>query len=133
MPEYAWTCHDFALTLSNRNGIGDRERALSLLQDALKISTDLGMHPLTEKVGALEDELLRPKYTREDTPEFPSGLSKREVEVLRLVSAGKTNKEIAEELTISVFTVAHHMTNILAKTDSSNRAEAAAYAIRRSL
>jgi ATP/maltotriose-dependent transcriptional regulator MalT len=55
-------------------------------------------------------------------------LSTREVEVLRLVAAGKSNAEIADELVISLNTVRRHVSNIFAKTGVSNRAQATAYA-----
>jgi len=58
------------------------------------------------------------------------GLTKREVEVLGLVAAGKSNREIAAELCISTNTVDRHVSNILSKTGAVNRAEAAAYAAR---
>ncbi len=67
------------------------------------------------------------------TPEYPSGLTQREVEVLCLIVAGKTDREIAEELFISARTVGGHISNILNKTSSSNRAEAAVYAARQGL
>jgi DNA-binding CsgD family transcriptional regulator/pimeloyl-ACP methyl ester carboxylesterase len=60
-------------------------------------------------------------------------LSSREVEVLRLVAAGKSNQQIADALVISLSTVLHHVTNILTKTGCSNRTEAAAYAHRQGL
>ncbi|MGI8927054.1 MAG: alpha/beta fold hydrolase [Tepidiformaceae bacterium] len=60
-------------------------------------------------------------------------LSRREVEVLRLVAQGKTNGKIAEALVISPATAARHVHNILAKTGSANRAEAVLYAARHSL
>jgi DNA-binding CsgD family transcriptional regulator/pimeloyl-ACP methyl ester carboxylesterase len=60
-------------------------------------------------------------------------LSSREVEVLRLVAQGRTNAEIAELLVISKNTADRHVSNILAKTGSANRAEAAVYAARHSL
>ena len=63
----------------------------------------------------------------------PDGLSSREVEVLRLVALGKSNPEIAELLLISPNTVAHHVTNILNKTSTSNRTEAAIYAAQHEL
>jgi DNA-binding CsgD family transcriptional regulator len=58
------------------------------------------------------------------------GLSTREIEVLRLLSAGKSNQEIADELVISLNTVRRHVSNIFDKTGVANRAEAATYAAR---
>ncbi len=49
-PELAWTCCDYADTLLQRNGPGDREKAMSLLDESLAISTELGMRPLMERV-----------------------------------------------------------------------------------
>ena len=67
------------------------------------------------------------------TPEYPSGLSQREVEVLRLIAAGKTDRKIAEELFISFRTVGNHVRNILKKTNAASRAEATGYAVREGL
>jgi DNA-binding NarL/FixJ family response regulator len=64
---------------------------------------------------------------------YPDGLSAREVEVLCLVAAGKSNREVAEQLVISVNTVFQHMRSILNKTGCANRTEAAAYALRHGL
>ena len=66
-------------------------------------------------------------------PAYPDGLSAREVEVLRLIAAGKSNREIAEELFISHNTAGHHVSSILNKTTSANRTEAASYANRHGL
>jgi DNA-binding NarL/FixJ family response regulator len=60
-------------------------------------------------------------------------LTAREVEVLRLVAQGLTNIEIAAELVISRNTADRHVSNILAKTGSANRAQAVLYAARHSL
>ena len=60
-------------------------------------------------------------------------LSDRETEVLRLVSAGKSNRQIAAELTISLPTVAAHLRHILDKLGVENRAAAAAWAVRAGL
>jgi DNA-binding CsgD family transcriptional regulator/pimeloyl-ACP methyl ester carboxylesterase len=62
-----------------------------------------------------------------------SRLSPRELEVLRLVAAGRSNQEIADELVISVNTVIRHVSNIFAKTGATNRAQAAVYAKEREL
>jgi NarL family two-component system response regulator LiaR len=55
------------------------------------------------------------------------------MEVLALVAQGRSNQEVAGELSISLRTVAHHVTSILTKTGSGNRTEAAAYANRHGL
>ncbi|MFQ6030077.1 MAG: response regulator transcription factor [Dehalococcoidia bacterium] len=55
------------------------------------------------------------------------------MEVLRLIASGKNNREIAEDLIISLGTVANHVTNILNKAGLNNRTEAAGYAIRQGL
>ena len=59
-----------------------------------------------------------------------AGLSKREIQILRLVADGKENKEIAQELFISPQTVKNHISNILAKLQIENRIQAAVYAVR---
>jgi DNA-binding NarL/FixJ family response regulator len=62
-----------------------------------------------------------------------SGLTPREVEVLRLIACGRTNREISEDLVLSVRTVARHIANIYAKIDARSKADATAYAIRQGL
>ncbi|MFQ6027970.1 MAG: hypothetical protein ACE5Q6_10800, partial [Dehalococcoidia bacterium] len=56
-PELAWTCCDYADTLLQRNNTGDREQAMSLLDESLAISTKLGMRPLMERVLSRRDIL----------------------------------------------------------------------------
>lgn len=60
-------------------------------------------------------------------------LTTREVEILRLVGAGKTNKEIAAELQISERTARTHVSNILSKLDLTSRTQAALWAVREGL
>jgi len=124
-PELAWTCCDYADTLLRRNNPGDGERATSLLDESLTISTELGMRPLIERVQSRVDHLGSAPTM---APAYPGGLNEREVQVLHLIAAGKTNRDIAEELIISPRTVANHVTNILNKTNAANRTEAATYA-----
>ncbi len=57
-PELAWTCCDYADTLRELNNVGDREQAISLLDESLAISTELGMRPLMERVISRRDGLL---------------------------------------------------------------------------
>jgi DNA-binding NarL/FixJ family response regulator len=56
------------------------------------------------------------------------GLTERELQVLRLIASGKTNKAIARELSLSEKTVDRHVSNIFAKTDVNSRAAATAFA-----
>jgi DNA-binding NarL/FixJ family response regulator len=63
----------------------------------------------------------------------PEGLSAREVEVLRLVAKGRTNREIAAELVLSEHTVARHLQNIYRKLRVSSRAAATAFAFEHEL
>jgi DNA-binding NarL/FixJ family response regulator len=62
-----------------------------------------------------------------------TGLSPREVEILRLVARGLTNAEIGERLFISAHTVARHIQNVLEKTGLANRTEATAFAFRQGI
>jgi DNA-binding CsgD family transcriptional regulator len=102
---------------------GDRQQAQTLLQEATATAEALGIHGLAERVAGL----------RAPVPAWPAGLTVREVEVLRLIAAGHSNRAIAEALFISPNTVLHHVSNIFTKTGVANRAEAAAYATRHGL
>ena len=85
------------------------------------------MVPLEERVTERFDRIGAPKAA---AAVYPDGLTRREVDVLRLVASGKSNQDIAEELFISLRTVANHVTNIPGKINASNRTEAAIYAAR---
>ena len=129
-PELAWTCCDYADTLLQRSDPGDREKALSLLDESLALSSELGMPPLVERVVGLQE---RSESQPVPTPTYPGGLTEREAEILRLVSAGMSNPEIGEELFISPRTVSTHVSNILNKIGAANRIEATRYALERNL
>jgi DNA-binding CsgD family transcriptional regulator len=128
-PELAWTCCDYADTLLARHQPGDRQRAMSLLDECLRITRELGMRPLAERAATLQQQ----NQPRNLIPGYPDALSQREVEVLRLMALGKSNRDIADELVISLRTVVHHVTSILNKTGTANRTEATAYAARHGL
>lgn len=72
-------------------------------------------------------------FARQAEVRDASPLSERETEVLSLVSKGKTNREIAEELFISEKTVKNHVTSILRKLDVSDRTEACVVAMKRNI
>ena len=65
--------------------------------------------------------------------EWPGGLTKREVEVLRLLVRGLSNQEIAEQLVISRKTAGSHVEHIYAKLGVSNRAQASLFAVKHGL
>ena len=75
------------------------------------------------------DGLLRHAAARR----LPAGLTEREAEVLRLVAAGMTNRQIATELHLSEKTVARHLSNIFTKLGVPSRAAATAFALRRGI
>jgi DNA-binding CsgD family transcriptional regulator len=79
--------------------------------------------------------LTRPKivevsgpFERDDASLKRTGISKREYEVLELISAGLSNQEIAEKLFVSTSTVKTHVSNVLGKLDANRRTEAIARA-----
>ena len=121
-PDLAWTCFDYADTLL--------ARASTSSAGSLAISTELGMRPLMERA---QERLDRIGSTAPETPDYPSGLSQREVEVLRLVALGKSNREIGDELVITEGTVRRHVSNVYQKIGANNRSEATSYALREGL
>jgi DNA-binding CsgD family transcriptional regulator len=78
--------------------------------------------------AAAESELAALVEGGPDEPAARSGLSRRELEVLRLVAQGKTNRAIAEELVVSEKTVASHVSHIFTKLAVTSRSAATAYA-----
>jgi DNA-binding CsgD family transcriptional regulator len=88
-----------------------------------------------EAANAVFDELgAAPHLSASSRPDVaPRGLSRRELEVLRLVAQGKSNREIAAALVVSEHTVARHVQNILRKLRVSSRTAAAAFAFERDL
>ncbi|MFD0317438.1 helix-turn-helix transcriptional regulator [Streptomyces flavalbus] len=115
----------------------DRDRATELLRLAHAVAAHLGARPLAEAATQLAQRArlaLRPAADPGPAPAADPvtalGLTSRERDVLRLVSAGRTNRQIAEELFISPKTASVHVSNILAKLGVSGRGEAAAVAHR---
>ncbi|HEY1321122.1 MAG TPA: AAA family ATPase [Streptosporangiaceae bacterium] len=114
---------------------GDRDGAASRLERAAPLAAALGARPLGEQIALLARRArirlsassgAAPGDAGADDGEL--GLTERELEVLRLVAEGRSNREIAGELFISPKTASVHVSNILSKLGVSNRGEAAARA-----
>ena len=86
-----------------------------------------------QKLGAIPDQQKVESLLKESLPNQSHGLTTRELEVLRILATGKTNKDIAAELFISERTVDRHVSNILGKLDLASRAAATAYAYKHGL
>jgi DNA-binding CsgD family transcriptional regulator len=104
--------------------LGDDDSASLELEAARDVFEQLGAAPDVARVDA---------HDAHAAPADTHGLSPRELEVLRLVAAGKTNREIASMLVISEHTVARHVQNIFAKVGVSSRTAAGAFAFEHDL
>lgn len=98
--------------------LGDEEGARLELESARELFTELAATPDLRQVDSLEAP----------AEPAPGGLSAREIQVLRLVAAGMTNRAIAAELYLSERTVHRHISNIFGRIGVNSRAAAAAYA-----
>jgi DNA-binding NarL/FixJ family response regulator len=104
--------------------LGDDDTADMEFDAARWVFQELGAAPEAEQVQ---------KLSRRAPVGTPGGLSLREVQVLRLVAAGKTNRAIADELFLSEKTVHRHLSNIFGKLQVSSRSAATAYAFEHGL
>ncbi|OIJ67966.1 helix-turn-helix transcriptional regulator [Streptomyces mangrovisoli] len=128
-----------AQALLAAGGDDERDRAAELLRLAGAVAEHLGARPLADAAALLAQRgrlvlarhLSRPPAATD--PAEALGLTSRERDVLRLVSAGRSNRQIAEELFISPKTASVHVSNILAKLGVGGRGEAAAVAHRMGL
>jgi len=104
--------------------LGDEDTAEMELDAARWVFRQLGA---TFDLASV-DRLLRKDYSR-----AAGGLTGREVEVLRLVAAGRTNKAIASDLFLAEKTVARHVSNIFTKLGVTSRSAATAFAFQNEL
>jgi DNA-binding CsgD family transcriptional regulator len=100
--------------------------ARSLLDLAATTFRALGAEPAAVRAEALRDG--RADGARPVAPDRPAGLTPREAEILRLIAAGRSNREIAAKLFLSVRTVERHITNLYGKIDARGKADATAFA-----
>jgi DNA-binding CsgD family transcriptional regulator/tetratricopeptide (TPR) repeat protein len=103
--------------------VGDEDAAGLELEAAEATFLELGAAPDVRRIGDLVGEQRRPDH----------GLTERELQVLRLVAAGRSNRQIASELVLSEHTVARHLQNIRTKLRVSSRTAAAAFAYEHNL
>jgi len=116
---------------------GDRDGGTVRLRHAAALAQRLGARPLADDIALLARRARIPLSDDADAQAAPVdtgperlGLTAREFEVLRLVAAGRSNREIADELFISAKTASVHVSNILGKLGVASRGEAAAAAHR---
>ncbi len=130
-PSLAWSLLDLIrLAVHSPETVG-RDAAEAAASEALKLCDQLEMPVLATKIGEALERLPVEHSGHagsNGSAAYPDGLSEREVEVLRLLSDGKSNQDIADQLFISRYTVVRHVSNIFQKSGASNRTEAASYA-----
>jgi putative nucleotidyltransferase with HDIG domain len=106
--------------------------ALTLESAADAITAEVGRGRLDPEVARAVVQAAGQRPARARTG-WPAGLSDREVEVLRLVAVGRSNRAIAQELVISPRTAEHHVQHIYGKIGASTRAAAAMFAMEHGL
>src|SRR5690606_37942751 len=104
--------------------LGDHDTARMELDDARQVFQQLGAAPALARVRVLSGE---------GRPSGAGDLTARELEILRLVATGASNRHIADTLVISDKTVARHVANIFTKLGVSSRSAATGYAFRHDL
>ena len=106
---------------------GERDLAVERQAEAYRLARKLACRPLAGRCAAAMEDLGESAEQRlgRDAGDGGAGtLSRRELEVMRLVAQGRTNREIAAELVLSTRTIDMHVRNILAKLDCRSRVEA---------
>ncbi len=131
-PELARTLLGQVDVVVGQGGLESVPQAKRLLSETLMLFESLGMEDSTSRARHRLQSLSH--YPRNlKHPSLPANLTEREVAVLKLVTSGRSNNQIAQELVISEKTVTNHLTHIFNKTNSENRVAAAAFAIRHGL
>jgi DNA-binding CsgD family transcriptional regulator len=129
-PEIALTSLQLAELLAHEPG--EKRRAQSHLESALTELQDMNMRPALDRarrlLGRVGNTPLLPPTT-----DGAEELTARELQVLRLVAAGRSNREIADDLVVSARTVEHHIERIYRKIGVRRRVDATTYALRHGL
>jgi DNA-binding CsgD family transcriptional regulator len=110
---------------------GDRDAAIAEARSALAVFEDIGAaHPANAATSLLRSMGVAATRAARRGIGGPTTLTARELEVLRLIGEGLSNREMAERLFVTRKTVEHHVARVLSKLELRSRAEAAAYAVR---
>lgn len=117
----AWACLEYSDALLRLNQPKDLVLINELQYLGIEIAQKHGMTPIEEMLESARDGLVSGEF---HVAERPAGLTTREIEVLREISNGLSNSEIAEKLIISTHTVNRHISNVFTKLGVSNRASA---------
>lgn len=104
--------------------VGDAERAAELSRRARALAEPIGQVRVLRTLASMETG---------HVGDGPDGLTGREIDVLKLLAAGLSNREIGDRLHISANTAANHVRSILTKTGAANRTQAAIYAAQRQI
>ncbi len=136
--DIAWLPQDIALHVASRLPHGrlslfDGESTAPYIGDAEAVASAIEAFLDEEAPVPQHDRGASPTARAEVAEAKPAELSEREVEVLGLLAAGRTNQEIADELVLSVRTVERHVQNVYGKIGARRRAEATAYALTRGI
>jgi DNA-binding CsgD family transcriptional regulator/tetratricopeptide (TPR) repeat protein len=145
-PLLARTRYEYARLLLAEGRPAERERAWALLDRALDVARELGMAALAEQAAVLRATTAAPGQPsgpgavtangrsrpavagQPDAGRLAPALTRREREVVALLAAGLTNRQIAERLVVGDRTVEMHVSNLLAKLGLTSRAQAAIWA-----
>jgi DNA-binding NarL/FixJ family response regulator len=127
----SWSTLRVLEDLAQLDAGGEEVLAVRLLGAADTLRTSAGVLVSPDERDR-QDRVVSVARSAASSSEFdsPDGLTPRELEVLRLVAAGRKNREIADELVLSVRTVERHITNVYAKIGARGKADATAYAFR---
>jgi DNA-binding CsgD family transcriptional regulator len=120
-----------ALALRGRSLLStQRPLGETVLREAADVFDGCGASWRVDQCLQPLDRLGEPVDPGRGRNQLPGGLTEREAEVLRLVAAGKTNKQIAEDLCLSANTVGRHISNVFTKLGVNSRAAATSFAHR---
>jgi predicted ATPase/class 3 adenylate cyclase/DNA-binding CsgD family transcriptional regulator len=117
-----------------RRALGDADYELAWRHGrALSLDEAVAEALAVEAAPAPGHATVPPVSPSSPAPASPAGLSPREIEVLRLIAAGRTSKEVAEALVLSIRTVERHITHVYEKIGARGRADATAFALKHGL